>query len=169
MEIASIIQKLEAHQAVFQNMFANLSEDEIRWRPYPEHWCLLEIVCHLCDEEREDFRLRTRSILDNPDQQLPAIDPVGWVKERAYLDQDFTEKLALFLKERAASIAWLRQLEHPNWNNAYHHPSLGKITARQFLINWLAHDFLHIRQITRVKYLYLAHKSGEDITYAGQW
>jgi hypothetical protein len=35
--------------------------------------------------------------------------------------------------------------------------------------NWLAHDYLHIRQILRLKYEYLKSISEEDLSYAGEW
>jgi hypothetical protein len=38
-----------------------------------------------------------------------------------------------------------------------------------FLHNWLAHDYLHIRQIIRIKYDYLKKTSGEILLYAGEW
>lgn len=169
MHESTIIQKLAANQALFQALFSNLTQAEILWRPYPEHWCLLEIICHLYDEEREDFRARVQSVLENPDAPLTPFDPVKWVTEREYIQQDFDKKLAAFLEERAASVTWLNDLENQKWDDAYDHPKMGKLSARHFLVNWLAHDNLHIRQITRVKYLYLEAHSEEDVEYAGNW
>jgi hypothetical protein len=74
---------------------------------------LLEIICHLYNEEREDFRARIQSILENPTVRLLPISPVKWVTEREYIKQGFDKKLAAFLEERTASIAWLNNLDHP--------------------------------------------------------
>lgn len=169
MNPTQIIQKLTANKTLLQNLFSNLSKEEILWRPYPEHWCLLEIICHLYDEEREDFRARVQSVLENPNKLLTPFDPVKWVTEREYIKQDFDKKLAAFLEERTASITWLTNLENPKWTNFHQHPRMGELSARHFLMNWLAHDYLHIRQIMRVKYLYLQAHSGEDLNYAGNW
>lgn len=155
MKASIIIEKLAANQGVFQYLFANLSKKEICWRPYSEHWCLLEILCHLHDNEHEDFKVRVESILKNPATPLIPIEPFLWVTERNYLAQNFNEKLIAFLQKRSDSIKWLNHLERPSWENIYHHETYGKLTARNFLVNWLAHDNLHIRQITRIKYLYL--------------
>ena len=38
-----------------------------------------------------------------------------------------------------------------------------------FSPNWLAHDYLHIRQIIRLKFAYLQQLSKEDLSYAGNW
>lgn len=164
-----IFQQLAHNAGVFKAMFEGISPDMNRWKQAPEKWCLLEILCHLYDEEREDFRARLRSVLDNPEQALPAINPVGWVSERQYLAQNYEQKLTDFLAERQASVEWLQSLPAPRWDNAYQHPKFGPMSANLFLSNWLAHDYLHFRQITRLKYDYLRFVSGEDLSYAGDW
>ena len=169
MKEALIIEKLAANQKVFQHLFTNISKSEILWRPHSEHWCLLEILCHLNDNEHEDFKVRIQSVLEDPTIPLVSIEPSSWVTERAYIEQDFEEKLVDFLEKRSDSIHWLKSLSNPLWGNTYNHATFGKLTARNFLVNWLAHDNLHIRQITRIKYLYLKEVGGENLSYAGKW
>lgn len=169
MDISTIIASLQANRATFDALLRDTPASLQRWRPHAEHWCLLEIACHLYDEEREDFRARLTSVLEHPDRALPAADPQAWVTDRQYLQQDFTAKLNAFLEERDTSVCWLKSLANPAWENAYRHPKVGPLTARMFLTNWLAHDYLHIRQITRVKYQYLQATSGERLDYAGTW
>lgn len=48
-------------------------------------------------------------------------------------------------------------------------PLLGDITAEMFLSSWLAHDYLHIKQITKLKYDYFKEVSGGKVAYAGEW
>ncbi len=167
MEISSIFSHLQAHQTTFDSLLRGTPAPLQLWRPQPKHWCLLEIICHLYDEEREDFRARLRSVLEDPSQDLPAIDPQAWIENRQYLHQDFAAKLEAFLEEREASVLWLESLTDPAWENAYQHPKMGALTARMFLANWLAHDYLHIRQITRLKYQHLQATSGVRMDYAG--
>ena len=68
-------------------------------------------------------------ILENPDTPLPQFDQVGWVTTRAYQQHDPESKLQEFVKEREASILWLKSLERPNWLNTRHHPKMGAVTA----------------------------------------
>ena len=164
-----IIQELTRNKLVFNELLTGLTDEEFLWKQNSEKWCLLEIICHLYDEEREDFRTRTKQVLESPELPLPKIDPVGWVTERKYLQQNFSEKLKDFLSEREQSVKWLQSLMNPKWENAYNHPKLGKMTAKLILANWLAHDYLHIRQITKLKYDHLKSKSDEDLSYAGNW
>lgn len=167
MNHARIIENLDINSNVFASILTNTSKDAYLWKSEPGRWCLLEIVCHLFDEEREDFRGRVKHILKTPEQPLPMFDPLQWVKERNYMDQDFDKMVRKFLKERKSSIKWLKSLQKPPWENAYEHPKLGGLTAEHFLVNWLAHDYLHIRQIQKVQYQYLSFITGNDLSYAG--
>ncbi|MEM8908970.1 MAG: DinB family protein [Bacteroidota bacterium] len=169
MEIPKIIDQLEQNRLVFQQLLQAPAPELIRWKPQSNKWCLLEIVAHLHDEEVEDFRTRTRYTLEQPQISPPPIDPEGWVQARNYIGQDYSSKLATFLEERQQSVRWLRQLEHPQWDNAHQHPKLGPLSARFYLDNWLAHDYLHFRQIIQLKIAYLEAHSQEDLSYAGGW
>ena len=164
-----IIQKLANNAAVFNDLLSGKSREQYLWKSEPKKWRLIEIICHLYDEEREDFRARTRLVLDTPHLTPSPINPVSWVKERRYIEQNYSEKLNDFLNERTQSVNWLQSLEKPNWNNTYDHPKLGKMSANLFLSNWLAHDYLHIRQILQLEFNYLKQISNESLDYAGNW
>jgi hypothetical protein len=169
MDHNKIMTELQRNCAVFGQLLENVDEPEIKWSQEPEKWCLLEIVCHLHDEEIEDFRTRVKCVLEDPEKPPPSFDPLTWVEERNYKGQNYNEVLRKFLTERENSVKWLRSLKDPNWKNTYQHPKLGPMSAELFLTNWLAHDFLHIRQIIRLKYDYLKSMTGINLGYAGNW
>ncbi|MCF8237775.1 MAG: DinB family protein [Saprospiraceae bacterium] len=166
---AFIISALTRNRDVFSHLLAQPHPDQIQWSQDPTKWSLLQIVCHLRDEESEDFRSRLRMVLDSPGVPFPGINPTGWVVDRNYAGQDYTTVLRQFLQERDDSIAWLNGLRDPQWDNATVHPRLGPMSGHFVLANWLAHDHLHIRQIIRLQYDFLAHLSGTSIQYAGFW
>ena len=85
------------------------------------------------------------------------------------MGQDYAAKQAEFLDERAKSVAWLESLVDPQWDNTYQHPRLGPLSAELFLANWLAHDYIHIRQLNRLAFEYLQHQTGIDLSYAGNF
>jgi hypothetical protein len=169
MQINEIINQLDSNYKVFENLLSINSSEEIKWKPSEDKWCLLEIVNHLYDEEREDFRARLGKIL-NQDSEWDPIDPEGWVTSRNYMEKDYFQVLKNFLEERKKSIEWLRNLKVDDWNIKVTHPKFGEFAAYPMLCNWLAHDYLHIRQIIRLKYQMLEAglKSGE-LGYAGEW
>ena len=169
MDHTFIINKLSENLNTFRSLLENVSAEEFMWKSNPEKWCLLEIVCHLYDEEQFDFRARTRHILENYQSDLPPIDPVGWVKSKNYIEQDYDGMVEKFLAEREKSVEWLMSLKEPEWKNEYKHQTFGIMSAEFFHTNWLAHDYLHIRQITALKFNYLKQISGIDPLYAGEW
>jgi hypothetical protein len=169
MDIAHVISELKRNKEVLKSLLEGTDRETYLWKQNPEKWCMLEIVCHLYDEEREDFRARVKSVLENPELPLTPIDPVGWATERKYIERDYNKVLNDFLIERDNSVEWLKRLDNSAWNNFNKHPSLGDVRAAMFFVNWLAHDYLHIRQITKLKYDYLTSITNEDISYAGSW
>lgn len=164
-----IISELKRNKLVFNELLKNIDDNLIKWKPSSDKWCLLEIVCHLVDEEINDFRARLKSTLENPKQDLVPIDPTGWVNSKKYIEQNYNTKLVEFLNEREKSIIYLEQLKEPKWDNFYQHPKFGKLSAKLFFTNWLAHDYLHIRQIIKLKFNYLSLTSNQNLNYAGNW
>ena len=147
----------------------DVGDAQARWKPAADAWSLLEVVNHLYDEEREDFRTRIDYILHRPGEQAPPIDPEGWVIARAYNMRDPHESLQAFLRERDASLEWLRGLHDPNWDAEYRAP-WGVLRAGDLLLAWLAHDHLHVRQLNDLHYTYLSQQAAPySVEYAGDW
>src|SRR5215213_6477036 len=99
-----IINRMRASADAIAALTRDIGEAQARWRPADDAWSLLEVVNHLYDEEREDFRTRVDYVLHRPGEQAPPIDPEGWVTERAYNQRDPRASLDAFLREREASL-----------------------------------------------------------------
>ena len=67
---------------IVRQLVAGVSPAEARFKPTSETWSILEVVCHLYDEEREDFRPRLDIALHRPEEKWQKIDPAGWVTTR---------------------------------------------------------------------------------------
>ena len=163
------IVQFQKNTDLFKVLFDTDDQAFIHWKKDVNAWSLLEILCHLKDEEVEDFRHRLKFVLEGSVGMPPGIDPQAWVKERAYADQNFHQIKEEYFKERMNSIEWLTRLENPQLKQSYDHPTLGTLDGHHFLNNWLAHDYLHIRQITRLRYDYLNFISKVNLDYAGTW
>ena len=74
MNPSEIINQLDSNSAVFKNLLDGVPEKLIHWKPSERRWSLLEIICHLYDEEREDFRPRLAKIIQS-DHNWDPIDP----------------------------------------------------------------------------------------------
>jgi len=152
-------QKIKAHLRVngdvFKYLFQSVSDEQARWRPSEDKWSILEVINHLFDEEREDFRKRLEFVLNNPKEPWPPIDPEGWVVQRKYNERNLSQSLQNFFDEREKSLLWLNQLGSPDWQASHRHPQMGPMSAELILANWLAHDLFHIRQVTDLQFAYL--------------
>ena len=169
MNLSYFIDRLATNRGVFESLVENVGEEQAKWRPGPDKWSILEVVNHLYDEEREDFRQRLDFVLADPSRPFPKIDPRGWVISREYNERALNASLNSFLAEREKSLSWLSQLESPNWENSNEGPN-GVLSAGDLLASWLAHDFLHIRQLARLHWQYLATIADPHKTaYAGPW
>lgn len=169
MKANDIIKQLELNSRVYENLLTNVSEEETKWKPSDDKWSLLEVVCHLHDEESADFRARFEKIL-HKDHNWDPIDTQGWVTSRNYKDKDFGNTVKKFLDERKKSVDWLKKLEVDDWSIEAVHPQLGSFNALQMLSSWLAHDYLHFRQINKLRYQYLEEKLKPlSLEYAGGW
>lgn len=169
MNLDYFIDRFSKNGRVFESLVGGLNVEQARWKPSSDKWSMLEVVNHLYDEEREDFRQRLELVLADPKQPWPPIDPRTWVATRGYNQRELDTSVSNFLAERDKSLAWLRQLSQPNWQNSNEGPN-GTLTAGDLLASWLAHDFLHIRQLARLYWQYVgAISDPHQTTYAGPW
>lgn len=169
MDVSYYSTRLAAQAEVIERLARGVPAAQARWKPAPTEWSILEVVCHLYDEEREDFRTRVRLTLQDPSLDWPPIDPQGWPEARRYNERDLAEQLSAFLSERQASLEWVRSLADANWDAAHRHPSGFKIRAGDLLAAWAAHDLLHVRQLADLHRLYLAQVAAPYSTrYAGE-
>lgn len=169
MQFEILYQDLARGAEIIRALTAGVTQTEARFKPNPDEWSILEVVGHLYDEEREDFRQRLDIILHRPTDKWPPIDPAGWVTARGYNERDLTENLANFLAEREKSLTWLQSLAAPNWEAEYVAP-FGLIRAGDMLAAWVAHDTLHTRQLVELKHSRLLNLVEPfDVRYAGEW
>jgi hypothetical protein len=167
LDVGDAADRLASNALVFESLLAGIAGEQASWKPEPTQWSLLEVVNHLADEEAEDFRRRLELTLTDPVEPWPSIDPLGWVTARGYLDRELGASCTRFLSERARSVAWLRQLR-PDLERAHQHPTIGPLKAGDLLASWLAHDLIHIRQITRLHYRWLERQVAPyTLAYAG--
>lgn len=170
MNLDAIVERMAGYPAALRAIVASVSSEDVKWRPGPEHWSILEVCCHLLDEEREDFRLRLRSTLEDPGRAWAPLDLTNVATLRGYNARDLGNTLSDFDKERADSIAWLRSLRSVDWSTAYVHPKVGPVRAGELMASWAAHDALHLRQISKRLYELAARDApGVSVVYAGAW
>jgi hypothetical protein len=169
MEFVTITRELQNSTEMIRSLLAGVCAEESRVKPDAESWSVLEVTCHLYDEEVEDFREHLDFILHRQDETWHVIDTEGWVTERNYNGQDFSEMCEKFFLEREKSLVWLKSLENPDWGISFTTP-YRTISAGEMLACWAAHDNLHIRQLVELRRMRLENITNPyPLDYAGDW
>ena len=169
MELDHFHRELESSTEMIHALLLGITQDEAKIKPNPKSWSILEVVCHLYDEEREDFREHLDLILHRQTEEWQSIDPEGWVMARKYNEQNFIEMQKKFFAERQTSLEWLQSLSEADWETNYT-SQFGSMRAGDMLASWIAHDNLHIRQLVELRRLKIENLTKRyNIEYAGDW
>ena len=169
MEFEKLCQELATNAETIRALVNGVSQTEAQIRPTPDSWSILEVVCHLYDEEVNDFRPRLDVILNHPDQEFAPNDPQVWITERKYNEQDLGVMLGKFLAEREKSLEWVKGLTNSNWEASYTTP-WRTMNAGDMFTSWAAHDILHMRQLVELRYArVLRLTTPYNVEYAGGW
>ena len=169
MELKYLRRQLALNRDRVAALAQGVPEEQARWKPDPDSWSILEVISHLADEEEFDFPVRLKMILEGSEKPWPEIDPEGWVTERKYNEGDLFETLKRYMSLRNDGLAWLDELENPDWDLSYQAP-FGRISAGDMFVSWVTHDLLHLRQLVELQRQYLEVQSQpHSLGYAGEW
>ena len=169
MEFKTLYEELEHNTEMIRALLAGINQVESQIRPDAKSWSILEVVCHLYDEEREDFREHVDFILHRQNEEWHSIDPQSWVTERKYNEQDMYEMSEKFFSERRKSLEWLTEISNSDWETSYT-SQYGSVSAGEMFCCWVAHDNLHVRQLTELRRNWIERITQPyDIQYAGDW
>jgi hypothetical protein len=169
MEFQTLYQELQSSTEMIRALLSGITQEESQMKPNPDSWSILEVICHLYDEEREDFREHLDFILHRQDEEYHVIDPQGWIKERKYNEQRLAEMQEKFFAERKKSLEWLRGIADSDWDITYT-SEYGSVSAGEMFSCWIAHDNLHLRQFVELRRARIENITKPyPIEYAGDW
>ena len=144
--LSEVSRELARFPRLLDLLVSELDEATWRSRPAPDEWAPVEIICHLRDEETEDFAARVRVIVGGG-ARFAANDPERSAVERRYQEADAREALAAFHTRRAASIELLAAVVPDRLLASADRPSVGRLSGLDLLAAWVAHDRLHLHQL----------------------
>jgi hypothetical protein len=126
---------------------------------------MTQIMEHMYNEERIDFRQHLREMLHEPPQ------PWGAFQDEYLSVPSCRQALDGFSTEREASIAWLESLQAPDWDVQTHARFVDEtitLSAGDVLVSWVDHDFAHLRQMVRLLHAWHEQEAAPHSTqYAG--
>jgi hypothetical protein len=116
----------------------------------PGTWAPYDVVGHLIHGERTDWMPRVEAILrDGEGRPFAPFDRFAQARAgRARPLDDLLRELADLRAAGLARLAALR-LGPADLDRTGTHPELGRVTLRELLATWVAHDLDHVAQVTR--------------------
>ena len=168
-DIDTLVSQLASNAQAIRALTIYISTDQENWKPNPDTWSMKDVLEHLYNEERIDFRKHLKEMFSDP--------PLPWgdFEPESYLNLETCQQaLDGFLRERAESISWLETLTSPRWDNAsqatFGPNEVYVFKAGDVFVSWVAHDFLHIRQINELLFAWNeAQAAPFSVQYAGGW
>jgi uncharacterized damage-inducible protein DinB len=168
--LQEIICQLTANAQGLRSLVQPISDEQAQWQPSSDAWSMKQVMEHVYNEERIDFRKILRRMLNAP---LP---PAGVPQHEEYVPvASCRQALEGFLVEREASIQWLLALEMPDWEVTSQWPfgPTGDVTsfsAGDVLLSWVEHDILHLRQVIELLHAWNEKQAPPySLMYAGGW
>jgi hypothetical protein len=165
--LSEVSRELGRFPTVLELLVADLDEATWRARPAPDEWAPIEIICHLRDEETEDFAARVGVILEGG-ARFARNDPERWPVERRYREADARDALAAFRARRAASVRLLAAVVPDRLLASADRPGAGRLSGLDLLAAWVTHDRLHLHQLAgTLARLWAARWAPLQADYAG--
>jgi hypothetical protein len=152
--------------AVLGTLLRDLPPEWTHVNEGPETWSPYDVIGHLIHGERTDWMVRAGVILgDAADKTFVPFDRFAQFS----MDQaePIESRLATFAALRESNLKALAALKLTDLDldKTGVHPALGRVTLRQLLSTWVAHDLDHIVQISRVMAKQLSDDVGPWVEY----
>ncbi len=131
-------------------MLNGLSRSWVENNEGPETWSPQDVIGHLAHCERADWISRAKIILEHGDAR--PFDPVDrFAQFEESKGKTLGELLDEFAALRKRNLATLGEMKigADDFEKTGQHPALGRVTLKELLATWVAHDLDHIAQIAR--------------------
>jgi hypothetical protein len=147
---AEIMKTLRATPVVLRALVDGVDDAQLRRRPAPAEWAIIEVVGHLADTE-ERALARVRRILAEEDPELEPFDQEALAEERHYLELDLEEELARLDELRRQHLAELEALDGSGWVRTGRHGEHGVMSVELYETHVAAEEVDHLAQIARLR------------------
>ncbi len=142
---------LERTPSVLRTLLSGLDDEWVMNDEGPETFSPYDVMGHLINGEKTDWRVRTNMILEyGLERTFVPFD--RFAQYEASKGKTLEQLLDEFEALRKENMQWFRalKLSEDDLDKKGNHPVLGQVTLRQLLSAWVVHDLTHIAQITRV-------------------
>ena len=145
-----IIEAIRSLPNGVDDLTGGLTDEQLRWRPAPDQWSILEVCCHLRDSaEIEGGRIQRLANEDNP--FIEAFDQEELARARNYIGED-PKLVRTALRAYWGGLAYLLEgLGEGEWRRGGTHQETGPTTiALRAQLN-AHHAHMHIEQMRAIR------------------
>jgi cytochrome c peroxidase len=144
-----LVDALRAMPTVFEVLLHGCTQEQAQAaRGSDEGWSVVEIICHLRDNEERVLE-RMRLMRDEVDPFIAAYNQDQWARERNYAADNLHKALETFKRLRASHTAELVALTPADWERTGQHEERGRITIGIQTLRVVCHDAIHAAQLAR--------------------
>ena len=104
-QLPEALRLLAGMPAVLRAAIVDARAEQLRYKPTPDAFSLVEHACHLRDLERDGYNLRLQRMLGEENPMLAGFEGDVIARERDYMAQDAAHAAAQFAVSRAALVA----------------------------------------------------------------
>ena len=167
-ELAKAIEILDSTPRVLSALLSGISDEWVHTNEGEGTWSPFDVVGHLIHGEKTDWIPRARIILSNGAvKTFPPFDRFAQLE--ASKGKDINQLLQAFEKIRNENLLTLQSFDLSEKDLAREgvHPVFGKVTLKELLATWVAHDLNHIAQICRAMAKQYKTQVGPWVEYLG--
>lgn len=153
---------LERTPSVIRGLLSGLDDEWISNNEGLETWSPYDVVGHLLHGEHSDWIARIKITMNNDGGQYVPFNRAAMFEESK--GKSLPRLLDEFEDARKHNLQELKQINitEADLDKTAIHPTFGRVTLRQLLSTWVAHDLSHIVQISRT----MARQYKEEV---GPW
>lgn len=139
----TLIDQFEAGGRILREAAAGLSPEQVRERPGPGEWSILELVVHLVDSDAIVID-RMKRILTEDNPTLLCADETAYVQRTHSHAQSLEDALVLFEVGRRQMARVLRALPDEAFARAGTHNVKGRVTLGELIPSYTQHVTHHL-------------------------
>jgi uncharacterized damage-inducible protein DinB len=136
--------------AKFARAIAGLSAKQMRRRPAPGKWSIIEILGHLHDTEVV-YGYRNRLTLSQPGCTILGYDQAEFVKQLRHRKANAKKLIAQIRVLREGNLDTVLRVPRRQWKRFGMHNERGRQTVRRNLELIAGHDLNHLDQILAIR------------------
>ena len=130
-----------------------LSKAQLRKRPAPNKWSVVEILGHLLDTEFV-YGYRWRLTVGQPKSPIPGYDQQRWSQELVYRNADAKALVSGIQTLRRHNLDFVTRIPRSRWKRYGMHSERGPESLRRSMELIAGHDLNHLDQILAIRRKY---------------